>query len=138
MRYRVKVIDLKDLQKSAPKTAKMASSTRTSSSEESQRQTSASEDLNASLSDEDKYLIQNWQFEIRKLTYEDAGTYTCLLPLVKPITKNVTLQVIRKIKIIRFSLTKKWLECIISILKVPYLKYDFQTYFSKTRRDTLP
>ena len=44
-----------------------------------------------------KYLIQNWQFEIRKLTYDDSGTYTCLLPLVKPITKNVTLQVIRRI-----------------------------------------
>lgn len=42
------------------------------------------------------YLIQNWQFEIRKLTYDDAGTYQCLLPLVKPISKNITLQVIRK------------------------------------------
>ena len=43
-----------------------------------------------------KYTIQNWQFQIRKLTYEDAGTYQCLLPLVKPLTKNITLQVIRK------------------------------------------
>jgi len=51
----------------------------------------------SSTSNEDtQFLIQNWQFEIRKLTYEDAGTYTCLLPLVKPITKNITLQVIRK------------------------------------------
>lgn len=40
------------------------------------------------------YLVQNWQFEIRKLTYEDAGTYQCLLPLVNPIFKNITLQVI--------------------------------------------
>ena len=44
-----------------------------------------------------KYSIQNWQFEIRKLSYDDAGTYSCLLPLVKPINKNITLQVIRKI-----------------------------------------
>lgn len=43
-----------------------------------------------------KYLVQNWQFEIRKITFEDAGTYQCLLPLVKPIVKNITLQVIRK------------------------------------------
>ena len=42
------------------------------------------------------YIIQNWQFEIRKLTFDDAGTYQCLLPLVKPIAKNITLQVIRK------------------------------------------
>jgi hypothetical protein len=48
-----------------------------------------------------KYLIQNWQFEIRKLNYDDAGKYQCLLPLVKPIAKNITLQVIRK-KIIHF------------------------------------
>lgn len=44
----------------------------------------------------DDYIIQNWQFEIRKLTFDDAGTYQCLLPLVKPISKNITLQVIRK------------------------------------------
>jgi hypothetical protein len=44
------------------------------------------------------YLIQNWQFEIRKLTYDDAGTYQCLLGLVKPIAKNITLQVIRMLK----------------------------------------
>lgn len=43
-----------------------------------------------------RYLIQNWQLEIRKITFEDAGTYQCLLPLVKPIVKNITLQVIRK------------------------------------------
>jgi hypothetical protein len=45
-----------------------------------------------------KHIVQNWSFEIRKLTYEDSGTYQCLLPLVKPITKNITLQVIRKFK----------------------------------------
>lgn len=43
------------------------------------------------------YLVQNWQFEIRKLTFDDAGTYQCLLPLVKPISKNITLQVLRKL-----------------------------------------
>lgn len=51
-----------------------------------------------SLPNRNRYLIQNWQFEIRKLTYDDAGTYQCLLPLVKPLTKNITLQVIRKKK----------------------------------------
>ena len=55
-------------------------------------------DLNeTNFNENTKYLIQNWQFEIRKLTYDDAGTYTCLLPLVKPITKNITLQIIRKL-----------------------------------------
>ena len=44
-----------------------------------------------------RYLIQNWQLEIRKITFEDAGTYQCLLPLVKPIVKNITLQVVRKL-----------------------------------------
>ncbi len=44
-----------------------------------------------------KHIVQNWSFEIRKLTFEDSGTYQCLLPLVKPITKNITLQVIRKL-----------------------------------------
>jgi hypothetical protein len=46
-----------------------------------------------------EYLIENWQFEIRKLTYEDAGTYQCSLPLLKPISKNIKLQVIRKLYI---------------------------------------
>ena len=54
-----------------------------------------------------KYLIQNWEFEIRKLTYEDTGTYVCLLPLAKPITKNVTLQVIRKFKFFEFMLKRR-------------------------------
>lgn len=43
-----------------------------------------------------RYLIQNWQLEIRKINFDDAGTYQCLLPLVKPIVKNITLQVVRK------------------------------------------
>ena len=43
-----------------------------------------------------KFINENWQFEIRRLNYEDSGTYQCLLSLAKPITKNVTLQVIRK------------------------------------------
>lgn len=42
-----------------------------------------------------EYLVENWQFEIRKLTFEDAGTYQCLLPLIKPITRNVTLKILR-------------------------------------------
>jgi len=50
----------------------------------------------ADLKDIKSYQVENWQFEIRKLTYEDAGTYQCLLPLVKPVTRNITLQVIRK------------------------------------------
>lgn len=52
---------------------------------------------------QNKYLIQNWQLEIRKLTYDDAGTYQCLLPLVKPLTKNITLQVIRKLNRFNFK-----------------------------------
>jgi hypothetical protein len=48
----------------------------------------------------DNKLRQNWQFEIRKLTFEDAGTYQCSLSLIKPITKNITLQVIRKFNLI--------------------------------------
>ena len=44
-----------------------------------------------------KYLKENWQFEIRKLNYEDAGVYQCSLPLVVPLAKNITLQVIRKL-----------------------------------------
>lgn len=53
----------------------------------------------AYLKSSSNYLVQNWQFEIRKLTYEDAGTYQCLLPLINPLSKNITLQVIRKISI---------------------------------------
>jgi hypothetical protein len=47
-------------------------------------------------SNEKDYLIENWQFEIRKVTFEDAGTYQCLLSLVKPITRNITLKILRK------------------------------------------
>lgn len=43
-----------------------------------------------------EYSNEKWSFVIRKLTYEDAGTYQCFLPLVEPIFKNITLQVIRK------------------------------------------
>ena len=45
----------------------------------------------------DKFINENWQFEIRRLNYEDSGTYQCLLSLAKPITKNITLQVIRNL-----------------------------------------
>ena len=41
------------------------------------------------------YSIENWQFEIRKLIFEDSGTYQCLLSLVKPIIRNITLKIIR-------------------------------------------
>lgn len=57
---------------------------------------SESDSTNQMKSNENEHFIQNWQFEIRKLTYEDSGVYQCSLPLVKPITKNVTLKVIRK------------------------------------------
>ena len=88
MRYRVKVVELTDsIGDSTKKKRKIITHV---NSEESMSENSST------LNDLGKYLIQNWQFEIRKLTYEDAGTYTCLLPLVKPITKNVTLQVIRE------------------------------------------
>ena len=42
-----------------------------------------------------EYSIENWQFEIRKVTFDDSGTYQCLLPLVKPITRNITLKILR-------------------------------------------
>jgi hypothetical protein len=44
------------------------------------------------------YSIENWQFEIRKLVFEDSGTYQCLLSLVKPIIRNITLKIIRMFK----------------------------------------
>lgn len=93
MRYRVKVVDLIDKQNND--NLKTGQSVELTTSAENQNQTASSDEFNSNSShEEEKYLIQNWQFEIRKLTYEDAGTYTCLLPLVKPITKNITLQVI--------------------------------------------
>jgi single-stranded DNA-specific DHH superfamily exonuclease len=100
MRYRVKVVDLNSKSKNNLKADPLAELK--TSSDENQNQT-ASDELESS-HEEEKYLIQNWQFEIRKLTYEDAGTYTCLLPLVKPITKNITLQVIRKTEFILWVL----------------------------------
>lgn len=45
------------------------------------------------------YSIENWQFEIRKLIFEDSGTYQCLLSLVKPIIRNITLKIIPEITV---------------------------------------
>ncbi len=44
-----------------------------------------------------EYLKENWEFQIRRINYDDAGTYQCLLSLATPITRNITLQVIRKL-----------------------------------------
>ena len=46
-----------------------------------------------------EYTRENWQFEIRRLNYEDAGVYQCSLPLAQPIAKNITLQVIPDLSI---------------------------------------
>lgn len=46
-----------------------------------------------------EFTKEKWSFVIRKLTYEDAGTYQCFLPLIEPMFKNITLQVIRKLLI---------------------------------------
>lgn len=100
MRYRVKMIDVS-------KQAKMKQTNEPNEySEEDYNENNNNVGVNgfsnnnglyrsADLKDR-SYQIENWQFEIRKLTYEDAGTYQCLLPLVKPVTRNITLQVIRK------------------------------------------
>lgn len=45
-----------------------------------------------------EYAKENWQFEIRKLNYEDAGKYQCSLSLAKPIAKNITLEVRRMLR----------------------------------------
>lgn len=45
------------------------------------------------------YSKENWQFEIRRLNYEDAGIYQCSLPLERPLAKNITLQVIPDLSI---------------------------------------
>ena len=95
MRYRVKVVELTDSNGDSTK-KKRKTLTYVNGDENMSENSSILNDL-------DKYLIQNWQFEIRKLTYEDAGTYTCLLPLVKPITKNITLQVIREFNFFLFT-----------------------------------
>jgi hypothetical protein len=42
------------------------------------------------------YMFENWQLEIRKVTYDDTGLYQCSLPLVHPQYINITLKVIRK------------------------------------------
>jgi hypothetical protein len=96
MRYRVKVVDLSEKRNSLGK-RKIKTIDNENENEENNDSSMIMMQQSSSTSNEDtQFLIQNWQFEIRKLTYEDAGTYTCLLPLVKPITKNITLQVIRK------------------------------------------
>ena len=46
--------------------------------------------------DQVDYSMENWQFEIRRLDYEDAGKYQCSLSLAKPLAKNITLEVRRK------------------------------------------
>ena len=94
MRYRVKVADLNE--EDRPKNSKKKRKTTFTYVNDSEGNENSSLNEKSLHEKQEKYLIQNWQFEIRKLTYEDAGTYTCLLPLVTPITKNVTLQVIRK------------------------------------------
>jgi hypothetical protein len=41
-------------------------------------------------------VADNWQLEIRKVTYDDIGVYQCSLPLVNPQQKNITVKIIRK------------------------------------------
>ena len=103
MRYRVKVVNLNSRSRSQGSNDALSyEDSRSSDRVKPLDKQGGSEELNEGeassiqQSNKIKHLIQNWQFEIRKLTYEDAGTYQCLLPLVKPITKNITLQVIRK------------------------------------------
>lgn len=43
--------------------------------------------------DQVDYTKENWQFEIRRLNYEDSGKYQCSLSLAKPVAKNITLEV---------------------------------------------
>ena len=94
MRYRVKVVDLSEKRNTI---GKLKIQTVNNNENDDINGDNASSMMNSGSNEESsRFLIQNWQFEIRKLTYDDAGTYTCLLPLVKPITKNITLQVIRK------------------------------------------
>jgi hypothetical protein len=103
MRYRVKVVNSNNMKKSSL-LASTASSFNSNSetnnliNQSIESLTQNSEKSQQADSIRNKYLIQNWSFEIRKLAYEDSGTYQCLLPLVKPITKNITLQVIRNFK----------------------------------------
>ena len=41
-------------------------------------------------------VADNWQLEIRKVTYDDIGVYQCSLPLVNPQQKNISVKIIRK------------------------------------------
>ena len=104
MRYRVKVFNMN---KSSTQGSKAASAHNVHNHNILLLQDSADQAINdnsendrlsrdSDTANSNKYSVQNWSFEIRKLTYEDSATYQCLLPLVKPITKNITLQVIRK------------------------------------------
>ena len=94
MRYRVKVTNLKQITNN--NLTELVNSDDSDLEVQDEGQISARTNSLTSNNNKPKYLIQNWQFEIRKLTYEDAGVYQCLLPLVNPIFKNVTLQVMRK------------------------------------------
>ena len=40
-------------------------------------------------------VADNWQLEIRKVTYDDIGVYQCSLPLVNPQQKNISVKIIR-------------------------------------------
>ncbi len=95
MRYRVKVTNLKQITNNNLTELVNSDDSDLDVQDESQTGPRTINSLTSN-SNKPKYLIQNWQFEIRKLTYEDAGVYQCLLPLVNPIFKNVTLQVMRK------------------------------------------
>ena len=97
MRYRVKVVDLSEKRTSMSKINKIQTVNHIDN-DDANGENGSSMMSSGSNEESSRFLIQNWQFEIRKLTYDDAGTYTCLLPLVKPITKNITLQVIRELK----------------------------------------
>ncbi len=44
----------------------------------------------------DKFLNENWQLVIRKLSFEDQGVYQCSLPLKTPQAVNITLRVLRE------------------------------------------
>ena len=92
MRYRVKVTDLKQSNINLTKNMVKNDDSEVYSIDNNENNINNNQDQQT----QPKYSVQNWQFEIRKLTYEDAGTYQCLLPLVNPIYKNITLQVMRK------------------------------------------
>ena len=96
MRYRVKVVNLNERHNAIVKRTERNTDQLEYALNVTTHIGDAASKENQSNNTSSRYLIQNWQFEIRKLTYEDAGTYSCLLPLVKPMTKNITLQVTRK------------------------------------------